>query len=151
LKTAYLAMMLSAVSATGLCQDARFPSAWHIASESSAFRLEADLDGDGTADAVVLVSDGKQVKLLAFFEDDIELRVVDLLTTTCAPGACAIKLIPAGEYRLSCGESVFECRSGDRATLHAKRPMLALSVRGSDVVFLFEQRRILKMWLAREP
>ncbi len=90
------------------------------------------------------------MKLLAFLDDEAELRVVDLLTTTCAPAACAIKLVPAGEYRVACSENLFECRSEDRAVLRTRRPTLALSGTGGDILFLFEKGGVPKIWLLRE-
>jgi hypothetical protein len=126
-------------------------SDWRLASASPSSRLLADLDGNGTGDEAVLLTDGQQVKLLAFLDTQYELRVLDLLTTRCEPASCAIRLIPPGEYRISCGESFFECRSGDQAVLRTNRPSLAFRAADSEIVFLFENETIRKIWLTREP
>jgi hypothetical protein len=120
---------------------------WHLATESSSFVVKSDLNGDGIIDEAVLLTDGRQIKLVAFLDKPDRLTVIDLFTILCDPASCAIGLIPPGEYRTACGKGWFECEPSDPQVMRTSRPILALGREDMVLAFLYEGNGFHQIWL----
>lgn len=124
------------------------PSGWRLAAESPSAVAVGDVNGDGTEDRAVLVTDGQRVKVLAFISGSDGFAVIDLITAPCDSAVCGVKMLPPGKYLTACGKKYSDCEEGEPEMLASPLPLIAFFDENVEIAFIFEKNGIHKVWLS---
>jgi hypothetical protein len=133
---------------TPLASHDILPDGWRLAAEAESSTVTADLNGDGIEDKATLITNGDVTQLLVSLSTKKGLAFETLITTLHEPATCAIKLLPAGKYRTSCGKGYAICAPGEPEVLEVTAPILSFNDENVQVVFIFRDTGVQKLWLS---